>query len=819
VTYESLQIIPQKIKEIQEAKGLFGYLFAGEKLKQIKSDLFREIGFTVTKSKADKIIVELDHLRELGDWFFGSLKNKFPDKLHLIDSFRGLEPSPEFDLYLPVDLRALDNAINTEVLPFWYGEETVIEAITSSESSEADFYETFLRLRNKSAAIRSSFDLSDYSYLSSKTQLENYNSLELATEIDGRVIHLVDNYKNDVKTLSQIIRQKKKFPKDKFEILKNAFPCMICSLRDYAEYIPLEKELFDLIIIDEASQVSIAQAFPAIIRAKKIIVLGDRRQFGNVKTSNASKELNNAYFTKLKEALVKERGSLGAGLAVKIDTLNISSSVLDFMDSLSNFSIMLKKHFRGYPEMISFSSKYFYGGDLQAMKIRGKTIGEVLEFIEVPSDGKFDQYKNTNELEATAILDRVLKQLDENDLRSVAVITPFNEQQTYLSRIFSDHKRYQEILDKLHFRCFTFDSCQGEERDIIYYSMVASPEKDKLWTVLPKSLEAQGEEELDRNKRMQRLNVAFSRGKEKLIFVHSKPISEMSAGREVLNHFAAELANAKATLTDKDVDQNSEAEKKVLQWIYQSPVYMEYKPEIRPQFEVGKYLKGLDSKYNHPAYRVDFLLSFDIKGHQRDIILEYDGFEFHFNNRSEIDKGNWRFYQKDSDTERQHVLESFGYKVLRLNKFIVGDDPIQTLSDMIRGALQGFLEEGDSLIKTVLENTATAVEGYESGAYRHCKKCDSNKEISEFASAEHKSGFRRFCKGCSKPTKKKRAKKLVKVSEKLTHKVCPNCSRDFPIEEFNNSSNVTGKSKLCKSCKSKSDARSRAWARRNYGRR
>ena len=73
---------------------------------------------------------------------------------------------------------------------------------------------------------------------------------------------------------------------------------MICSLRDYAEYIPLERELFDIIIIDEASQVSIAQAFPAIIRAKKMIVLGDRKQFGNVKTSNASKEMNTAYFAK-----------------------------------------------------------------------------------------------------------------------------------------------------------------------------------------------------------------------------------------------------------------------------------------------------------------------------------------------------------------------------------------------------------------------------------------------------------------------------------------------------------------------------------------
>ena len=109
---------------------------------------------------------------------------------------------------------------------------------------------------------------------------------------------------------------------------------MICSLRDYAEYIPLERELFDLIIIDEASQVSIAQAFPAIIRAKKMIVLGDRKQFGNVKTSNASKELNNAYFTKVKAALYSERDEVNADLEINAEKLNITNSILDFMENL-----------------------------------------------------------------------------------------------------------------------------------------------------------------------------------------------------------------------------------------------------------------------------------------------------------------------------------------------------------------------------------------------------------------------------------------------------------------------------------------------------
>ena len=42
-------------------------------------------------------------------------------------------------------------------------------------------------------------------------------------------------------------------------------------MRDFAEYIDLDIGMFDLIIIDEASQVSIAQVIPAIIRARKIL--------------------------------------------------------------------------------------------------------------------------------------------------------------------------------------------------------------------------------------------------------------------------------------------------------------------------------------------------------------------------------------------------------------------------------------------------------------------------------------------------------------------------------------------------------------------
>ena len=61
--------------------------------------------------------------------------------------------------------------------------------------------------------------------------------------------------------------------------------------------------------------------------------------------------------------------------------------------------------------------------DSVAMKIRGKGIDDILEFVELEHDGKLDLHKNTNEQEANEILNRVLEQLDAEDYRSVAVIT------------------------------------------------------------------------------------------------------------------------------------------------------------------------------------------------------------------------------------------------------------------------------------------------------------------------------------------------------------------------------------------------------------
>ena len=795
--------------KITLSKGMFGYFFSGTKIQLIKNDLKNTLGINFNGTP-HSLIQELEKIYNDANSFFTNLENKgWKDKLFLYREIFELD----------IDLKELDEVIktykliNSKDIIYIKDPSEIIDILCENDSDSGLFLERFLELQNTRDEISKSFYFDDYNYLARKQELENYNALKLATEIDSRVIDFAQNKKNDAKTLSDIIRKKLKFPKEKFSILSQAFPCMICSLRDYAEYIPLEKELFDIIIIDEASQVSIAQALPAIIRSKKMVVMGDRKQFGNVKTSQASKEINNSYFTDVMKEL-DHKDSTEDEIKVKAQALNISFSVLDFMERVSNFNIGLKKHFRGYPEMISFSSKYFYENTLQPMKIRGKPLSEVLEFIHIEPDSMFDKIKNTNEKEADLILEKIIKQLDDEDFRSVAVITPFTAQQTYISRTISNHTRYQEILEKLKFRCFTFDSCQGEERDIIYYSFVANEQRDMLWSIFPKYLHQQDEDELDRNLKMQRLNVGFSRGKEKLIFIHSKPINELkSCLREALNHYSTIVNNAYELPSEDKLDKNSPAEKKVLRWLESAPIIRQYQPEIDPQFKIGDYLKSLDKSYDHPAYRVDFLLRFFIDNKQYDIIIEYDGFEYHFKNHEDIDAGNWEHYLRDQDIEREKVLESYGYKTLRINRFNIGKDPILELNKRIENLLNEFKDNGEALIKSVVENTNIAVEGIATGDIRVCKKCNQNKPAKEFENPERKSGYNRYCSSCSPRKRTKKKINRSKNTNKPGQKRCKNCKKFFPDSEFIDNTNISGKRVLCSKCKTISNRKREEQAR------
>ena len=86
--------------------------------------------------------------------------------------------------------------------------------------------------------------------------------------------------------------------------------------------------MFDLIIIDEASQVSIAQAFPAIIRARKILVLGDKKQFSNLQSYQATSIKNNALLNNLRKVF-KNNISKDPVQLERLESFNVKTSILD----------------------------------------------------------------------------------------------------------------------------------------------------------------------------------------------------------------------------------------------------------------------------------------------------------------------------------------------------------------------------------------------------------------------------------------------------------------------------------------------------------
>jgi len=75
----------------------------------------------------------------------------------------------------------------------------------------------------------------EFDYVGEKSRLESLHTQRLAHTIDGRVVEFANEHRNLARGLRDIIRKRQRFPRDAFEHLKKAFPCMIAGIRDYAE--------------------------------------------------------------------------------------------------------------------------------------------------------------------------------------------------------------------------------------------------------------------------------------------------------------------------------------------------------------------------------------------------------------------------------------------------------------------------------------------------------------------------------------------------------------------------------------------------------
>ena len=624
-------------------------------------------------------------------------------------------------------------------------------------------------------------NIPELNYPYQKQNLEDLVTTQMTYIMDGRLVHFYDHNRNDAKTLRDIIRKKQRFPRDEFLKLKEAFPCILAGIRDYAEFIPLEPEIFDLVIIDEASQVSIAQAFPALLRAKKVLILGDKKQFSNVKSAQARTDTNREYLNNL-ESSFKKNVSEETTKLVKLGKFNIKTSILEFFEFITNYNTQLLKHFRGYKEIISYSNKYFYQDNLQVMKIRGKAIDDVLKFSFVAHDGKMEIIQNTNVPEAEFIISELKKLEKSGSNLSIGIITPHTNQQKLLIEMISKLPERDYFFDKLQLKIMTFDTCQGEERDIIFYSMVATEELDRLWGVFIKDLSSVDIEE-DGKIKAQRLNVGFSRAKERTHFVLSKPLDKYNGSiSDALRHYQYVLNEAKKEKNVSEVDEKSKMEPEVMNWFYQTEFWKNNKDNIEfiPQFEIGKYLRQLDKTYNHPNYKVDFLLVYKDESHkEHKIIIEYDGFREHFEDIDKVNEFNYEHYCSDEDVYREKVLEGYGYKFLRINKFNIGGNPIETLDERIEKLVKNR-RSSNKLLSSIHET----IDGLQNGEMKECPKCKKVRKLDDFRDESLITGYGRFCNHCKGIvilTRTSNRTKKTSSDNVETDRTCPKCGSSMVL--------------------------------------
>lgn len=270
-------------------------------------------------------------------------------------------------------------------------------------------------------------------------------------------------------------------------------------------YSPHTKKLefmdWDVIIIDEAGQLSIPLAMAAMVKGKKFIFIGDHKQLPPIISSNQ----DDVVFTK---SIFEQLFQFHAGL-------------------------MLNTTYRMNKEINRFPSKQFYGGLLvpeeknanwilnipnnfnKHQKILDITKPDVLFCHHHQSHYSRSEYEA--EMIAEFVEEFIKNGIDPNE---IAVITPFRAQCRQIKNTLAGLAIYDHIKDKIFVD--TIERIQGQERDIVIYSLATS---DPL----------KAEQRADFFYNPNRFNVALTRARKKRIVIGNKNLFEYESKDSKLN--------------------------------------------------------------------------------------------------------------------------------------------------------------------------------------------------------------------------------------------------------------------------------------------
>ena len=289
-------------------------------------------------------------------------------------------------------------------------------------------------------------------------------------------------------------------------LLPRLCPCMLMSPISVAQYIDLNAEKFDLVIFDEASQMPTSEAVGAIARGKALIVVGDSKQMPPT-----------SFFTSTQ---VDEEEA-------DIDDME---SILDDCITLSLCEHQLNWHYRSKHEsLIAFSNSQYYGNNLLTFPSVDDRVAKVRL---VPVNGVYDKgHTRSNPEESKAIVDEIIRRLSDPVLsqQSIGVVSFSKVQgdriEDDLTEELDRHPDLKELAYNAKEPIFVknLENVQGDERDIILFSIGYGPDKNGKVSMNFGPLNNAGGE--------RRLNVAVSRARYEMIVYSTMKASQIDLNR------------------------------------------------------------------------------------------------------------------------------------------------------------------------------------------------------------------------------------------------------------------------------------------------
>lgn len=500
----------------------------------------------------------------------------------------------------------------------------------------------FWRIRRKNAAARTTDTLAETTSARRAELLDlAVEALQLGRELavasasrDGRagLRELAAVLKRDQTRFKNFsLFDRLKANPERAAMLLKLLPVWIMTPDDVARLFPCMAGLFDVVIVDEASQVDLPSITPVAYRGKKIVVFGDSKQMQPRRFAFMSQDVTRQAWQQTgMEGMDSDRWLHPS-----------EQSLLTLAQIRAEEETLLDEHFRSLPPIIRFSNERWYDGKLRIMTDeRHKRFGSpdqpVMQLHQV-SDGVVSNGSQENEAEASALVEFLAKLVEDPDYdgASIGVMCLFEEQVALVQDLVAERIPIEE-WEAHELVVINPDGFQGDERDVILYSL---------------SYDANVMGQAAISARMQdqphvqgMLNVAFTRARDEVHVFHTARVDAFtfadgrpSALGDWLKHCAAIQAIPRSAVAGSRLGK----------------VDSEFEADVAAAVRG----KGLRVLHQYPAcgFNIDLMVEREADGAR--VAVECDGERYHVDEHGML---------KVEDLERQAILERAGWAVVRI---------------------------------------------------------------------------------------------------------------------------------------------------------